>query len=213
MVPSSLGRVDGVGGCPSVRKRIVSAAAVQVAATTASASAPDDHFTAGPHGRVRLSGKWRVDRVGRRPTIRGGIVSSAAVQVAGWVVVPTPNYHLTAGPHRRVKVSTGGCVGAARSHPTVGRRIVSPAGVEGVQLVVGDVVTAPDNHLTSGPQCGVECPYVGRIHRSGGSPGVVRAVERNRDFWKLVALRRKSGCCGERLGVRRGERLYIALPP
>ena len=44
--PRASGRVGGAGGCPTVGAGIVSAAGVQVAAVI---SAPDDHFTAGPH--------------------------------------------------------------------------------------------------------------------------------------------------------------------
>ena len=44
-------------------------------------SAPDDHFTAGPHCRVIVSGIGRVGGAGGCPTIRAGIVSPAGVQV------------------------------------------------------------------------------------------------------------------------------------
>ena len=48
-------------------------------------SAPDDHFTAGPHCRVIASGSGRVGRAGGCPTIRAGIVSPAGVsQVASF---------------------------------------------------------------------------------------------------------------------------------
>ena len=43
-------------------------------------SAPDDHFTAGPHCRVNVSASGRVGRAGGCPTIRAGIVSPAGVQ-------------------------------------------------------------------------------------------------------------------------------------
>ena len=43
-------------------------------------SAPDDHFTAGPHCRVNVSGSGRVGRAGGCPTIRAGIVSPAGVR-------------------------------------------------------------------------------------------------------------------------------------
>ena len=46
-------------------------------------SAPDDHFTAGPHCRVIVSGTGRVGRAGGCPAIRAGIVSPAGVQIAG----------------------------------------------------------------------------------------------------------------------------------
>ena len=48
-----------------------------------SASAPDDHFTAGPDCGVTVSGSGRVGGAGGCPTIRAGIVSPAGVHVVG----------------------------------------------------------------------------------------------------------------------------------
>ena len=45
-------------------------------------SAPDDHFTAGPDCRVKVSASGRVGRAGGCPTVRAGIVSPAGVQIA-----------------------------------------------------------------------------------------------------------------------------------
>ena len=64
-------------------------------------SAPDDHFTAGPHCRVIVSGSGRVGGAGGCPTIRAGIVSPASVQIA-WSSLSTPDDHFTAGPDCRV---------------------------------------------------------------------------------------------------------------
>ena len=64
-------------------------------------SAPDDHFTAGPHCRVTASGSGRVGGAGGRPTIRAGIVSAAGVQI-GWCSISAPDDHFAAGPHCRV---------------------------------------------------------------------------------------------------------------
>ena len=44
-----------------------------------SASAPDDHFTAGPDCRVRF-GQGRVGRAGGCPTVGAGIVSPAGIK-------------------------------------------------------------------------------------------------------------------------------------
>ena len=49
---------------------------------TAIKSAPDDHFTARPHCRVKVSASGCVGRGRGRPTIRAGIVSPAGVQIA-----------------------------------------------------------------------------------------------------------------------------------
>ena len=45
-------------------------------------STPDDHFTAGPDRRVRLSASGRVGGAGSCPIIRAGIVSPASIQPA-----------------------------------------------------------------------------------------------------------------------------------
>ena len=44
-------------------------------------SAPDDHFAAGPHCRVKASGSGCVGGARGRPTIGAGIVPAAGVQV------------------------------------------------------------------------------------------------------------------------------------
>ena len=72
------GRVGGAGGCPTIRARIVSPAGVQ--SRLVPSSAPDDHFTAGPHCRVIESGVGCVGGAGSCPTIRAGIVSPAGVK-------------------------------------------------------------------------------------------------------------------------------------
>ena len=44
-------------------------------------SAPNDHFTAGPDCRVRISASGSVSSAGGCPTIRAGIISPAGVQI------------------------------------------------------------------------------------------------------------------------------------
>ena len=58
-------------------------------------SAPDDHFTAGPHCRVIFSGSGRVGGAGGCPTIRAGIVSPAGVQIARLIhhIRPRRSFH------------------------------------------------------------------------------------------------------------------------
>jgi len=105
------GRIGGAGGCPTIRAGIVSPASVAAAQAT-----PDDHFTAGPHRRVIVSGTGRVGHAGGCPAIRARIVSPAGVR--SWEF-STPNDHFTAGPHRRVFVSTSGRVDGASRCPIV----------------------------------------------------------------------------------------------
>src|SRR5882724_12846014 len=53
---SGSGRIGDRSSCPTIRTRIVSAARVQTIGTVwYLISAPDDHFGAGPHGRVNRS--------------------------------------------------------------------------------------------------------------------------------------------------------------
>ena len=51
-------------------------------------SAPDDHFAAGPHCRVKVSGSGRAGGAGRCPTVGAGIVSPAGVENAAAVGPP-----------------------------------------------------------------------------------------------------------------------------
>ena len=85
-------------GCPGVRAGIVSPAGVRGMETRR--SAPDDHFAAGPYGRVR-SALGRVGRAGGCPTVGAGIVSSAGVQKRA-ASRSAPDDHFTAGPDCRV---------------------------------------------------------------------------------------------------------------
>ena len=73
-------------------------------------SAPDDHFTAGPHCRVNVSGSGRVGGAGGCPTVGAGIVSPAGVQKAA-AIISAPDDHFAAGPDCRVHVSGSGGVG------------------------------------------------------------------------------------------------------
>ena len=56
-------------------------------------STPDDHFTAGPDCRVRLSASGRVGGAGGCPTIRAGIVSPASIQTAADSAHPRQSFH------------------------------------------------------------------------------------------------------------------------
>ena len=65
------------------------------------ASAPDDHFAAGPDCRVSYSGSGRVGGAGGRPTIGAGIVSPAGVQV-GWLSLYPPQMIISLPVHTAV---------------------------------------------------------------------------------------------------------------
>jgi hypothetical protein len=59
MIRSGSRRISGAGCCPAVGARVVSPAGVEIT-RAGNTSAPDDHFTAGPHCRVLRSGSGHV---------------------------------------------------------------------------------------------------------------------------------------------------------
>jgi hypothetical protein len=91
-------------------------------------SAPDDHLSAGPHCRVIVPGRWRIDRARGCPTVCAGAVSPAGVH-QGAAADSAPDDHFAARPYRSVSVSGIGRVDGAGGCPTVGGGIISPAGV------------------------------------------------------------------------------------
>ena len=99
---SSARRISGAGGCPGVRARIVSPASVKIRGGARSQSAPDDHFTAGPHCRVeeaRASGAL-VALVAVQVFVLGLYLPTSVKNAA--VAKAAPDDHLTAGPNCRV---------------------------------------------------------------------------------------------------------------
>src|SRR6188472_2765840 len=68
-------------------------------------SAPDDHFIAGPHCRVKVSVDRRVGDTGGCPTVGARIVSPASIKNAD-VTKSAPNDHFAAGPNCRVPRSS-----------------------------------------------------------------------------------------------------------
>src|SRR5260370_4935512 len=105
--------------------RTVSPAGIKIA--DAISSTPDDHFTTGPHCRVKLSAGGRVGGASGCPTVRAGIVSPARVQLAA-PTNSTPDDHFTAAPDCRVTESASGRVGIGRSSRTGRVEISAVAG-------------------------------------------------------------------------------------
>src|SRR5207253_5813454 len=93
-------------------------ARVEVDAREAKDAAPDDHFAAGPHCRMLVSGIGRVGGGGGCPTVGAGIISPAGVQIAA-DTSSAPDDHFAAGPDCRVTVSGSGRVGKAGGCPCV----------------------------------------------------------------------------------------------
>ena len=123
MVRRADGAFDRGSSYPAIRTGVVSSAGLKLRYTIA---APDNHFTAAPDCRVKLSASRRVSSVGCCPTVGAGIVSAAGVPIAA-AVVSAPDDHFTASPHCRVDALGLGRVGRAGGYPAVSAGIVSPA--------------------------------------------------------------------------------------
>ena len=192
VVLSRSGRIGGAGGCPTVRGRVVSPASIKVVITTIVEirPAPDDHLSAGPNCRVGCSRIGRIDEVGGGPAISAGIVSSAGIRPVGSdiIKISAPDDHLNAGPNCRVPLSPIGRIDGAGGCPTVGAGNISPAGI---QPVVGAIIkiSAPDDHLSAGPNCRVKLSVKGRIGGAAVCPGVIYASIRVRNLWKKIGNR------------------------
>jgi hypothetical protein len=165
---SGSGRVEPAGGDPTIGAGIVFPASVRYgrAPRDCNCSTPNDHFTAGPDCRVKVSGRRRVGRAGGYPTIRAGIVSAAGNQRHVIAGISTPNDHFTAGPDCRVTVSGRGRVGRAGSCPRIRAGIVSPASVRSADVLK----SAPNDHLTAGPDRRVTGSGSWRVGGTGGCP-------------------------------------------
>src|SRR5439155_24947011 len=100
---------------PIIVACVVSAPAVRSVFAAVAVSAPDDHYTTGPHCRVIRSGIGHAGGGGGRPTICCPIVSPAGVKDAADVADSTPDDHFAAGPHCRVRESAIGRAGGAGS--------------------------------------------------------------------------------------------------
>ena len=78
---------------------------------------------------------------------------------------PAPDDHFGADPDCRVILSTSRRVSSAGGCPTVGSRIISAADVR--EAADGAAFSAPDNHLSAGPDGGVIVACLRRVSRAG----------------------------------------------
>src|SRR5205823_5425439 len=159
----------GPGGYPTVGTGVVTAAGIQKT-DVKSLSTPDDHFTASPDCRVRISGSGRVGRTGGDPTVSAGTVSVAGIEIIARVV-SAPDDHFTASPHCGGQGAGIGRVGKAGGCPTVGGRMISAASVK----ISANINPTPDDHFAAGPHCCVIRSASGRASKGGWSPGVIGA--------------------------------------
>ncbi len=151
--------VSGASRCPTVGAGIVSPAGVDDVAIII-LPAPDDHFVAGPHWRVKDPRAGGVGNAGGCPSVGAGIISAAGVG-EGVTILPAPDDHFAAGPDCGVIGPATRCVRSAGRCPSVGTGIVSSAGVQIASA-------APDDHFAAGPDCGVI------LSDSGGVSGASR---------------------------------------
>ncbi len=133
-------------------------------------TAPDDHFTASPDTRVKLSGLRRISGAGGYPAVGAGIISPAGIQVTGVNIESSPGDHFTAGPYRRMRRSWQRCIGDAGSCPGIRTGIVSPTRIKIGHL---SIKASPDDHFTAGPYRGVSVSGGGRIARACTAPSII----------------------------------------
>ena len=141
-------------------------AGVQIA-STAIPSAPDDHFAAGPHCRVKVSASGRVGGAGGCPTVGAGIVSPAGVQKAA-DDHSAPDDHFAAGPNCRViRLGPAGALVVL---------VAVQLSVLGLYLPpvfkTAAAISAPDDHFAAGPYCCVTYRRIGRVGGAGGCPTI-----------------------------------------
>ena len=152
---------------PTVRTGIVSATGVQNGDTVLNCASPHDHFVARPHSAGPLSAIGRVSRGSGCPTVGDWIVSPAGVRIALRCTKSTPHNHFGTTPYRCVSPPSRGHVRKANTRPTVGHGIVSAAAV-----IVSAAGSAPDDHFTASPNCGVRRSCLRYIDLAGRYPTV-----------------------------------------
>ena len=142
-------RLRGTGRWRRARLHAVSSAGVEK--LRFSSSAPQDHFSSGPDCRVTESRGGRVGRAGGCPTLGAGIVFPSGVKLNRGSETP-PYDHLIPSPDCCVGGSTLRRIGDCRGCPSVCLGVVSSAGIQGIEKFIQ---ASPDNHLISGPNCGM----------------------------------------------------------
>ena len=157
-------------------------------------STPDNHFTAGPHCRVKVSGSRRVDDAGGCPTIGAQDCICRRYSKTLEPSDPPQTIISSASPDCRVIGSDRRRVGGAGGCPTIRARIVSPASV---QRATGSPST-PDDHFTAGPDCRVIVSGSGRVGGAGGCPtiraGIVSPAGVQRARCQYIHPRRSFHC-------------------
>ena len=135
--------------------------------------APDDHFTAGPHCRVLVSGFGCVGGAGGRPAVGRRIAHSRRCLGIRAFAVAAPDDHFTACPDCRVLFSGNGGASGAGVYPSIRcPGIVSPAGVRDETHISK---SAPNNHFAAGPHSRVKVSSVRHVGGAGCCPRIRNA--------------------------------------
>ena len=94
--------VCDAGGSPTIRVGIISATGVKIESRAAKNASPDDHFTGGPQGCVRVARRGCIVEACGDPTVRARVVSAAGIGIIECFIHSAPDNHLIASPDYRV---------------------------------------------------------------------------------------------------------------
>ena len=145
---SSIWRVGGAGGGPTVDSGIIAPARLDtMAVPITTPPTPDDHFAAGPHYCVIVLSIRRIGGAGGCPTIHSRIVSAAGIQILS---LTTPDDHFTAGPDCCVMGAGRGGVGSAVAVQLSITGLYFPPCVKSVTRKNAAGAT-PDDHFAASP--------------------------------------------------------------
>ncbi len=165
------GRASSARRNPTLRSRIVSRATVKN--TSATRPTPNNHLTACPNCRVARARSWCAASIGSHPTVRAGIVSAAGIEILATtgVIIPTPDNHFTSSPNGSIIIPPSWCAADAGRNPTVRDWSVSTATVKR-DARKSAIVSAPDDHFSACPNCGVTQAGFGHAGHAGRNPTV-----------------------------------------
>src|SRR5438552_5674772 len=138
-----------------------------------SCPAPDDHVAASPNCGVIVSRKRGICSACSCPSVGTRAVPASGIEIAD-NFPPAPDNHFRACPNCSMLGSGSRRVDRGSGFPRVRGRVVLSTRV--VVDVVAEVISAPDNHVTTSPHCCVEMSSSGRIGNTGSYPCVCAGI-------------------------------------
>src|SRR5690606_11458847 len=97
------------GGCPGIGRWIIATPGIDLATGICGITAPNNHLTTTPDGRMFLSWTWYMSTdTGGHPAICGWTITASRVSVV--IIITTPNNHLATTPDGSVKFPTIRCI-------------------------------------------------------------------------------------------------------